>query len=118
MARWINRAIFFTSFFSIHWKGSKPFTSPANVQSNPVASNCVMGAIPLFPATRFFHTSSVPIPQAQTSPTPVTTTRRFKGEFFSSRKPGSELLLRLGVLIDVSDSVLHRGDLFRVLIGD
>src|SRR6516225_10273996 len=34
--------------------------------------------MPLCPATRFFQLSSVPMPSAQTNPTPVTTTRRVK----------------------------------------
>src|SRR5712675_2799995 len=72
----MNRPIFFSSFFSIHRKGSKFFTSPAILQSNAAASKCVIGPTPLTPATRFFQLSSVPIPSAQTSPTPVTTTRR------------------------------------------
>src|SRR6267154_3792209 len=72
----MNRPIFFNSFFSIHRKGSKFFISPAILQSKPFVSNCVIGPTPLTPATRFFQLSSVPIPSAQTSPTPVTTTRR------------------------------------------
>src|SRR5260370_24859209 len=72
----MNRPIFFNSFFSIHRKGSKFFTSPAILQSNAAASKCVIGPTPLTPAMRFFQLSSVPIPSAQTSPTPVTTTRR------------------------------------------
>ena len=36
--------------------------------------------MPLFPARRFFQTSSVPIPRPQTNPTPVTTTRRLTAE--------------------------------------
>src|SRR6266404_1936282 len=72
----MKRPIFFSSFFSIHWKGSKFFTSPAILQSNAAASKCVIGPTPLTPAMRFFQLSSVPIPSAQTSPTPVTTTRR------------------------------------------
>ena len=75
-ASWMNRPIFLSSFFSAQWRGSKSRTSPAMVQSNAVASKCVIVRTPLFPARRFFQTSSVPIPRPQTSPTPVTTTRR------------------------------------------
>ena len=74
----MKRPIFLSSFFSIQRKGSKFFTSPAMVQSKPVVSKSVMVPMPLWPATRFFQHSSVPIPSAQTSPTPVTTTRRVK----------------------------------------
>src|SRR5579864_1468664 len=77
-----------------------------------------MGPMPLRPASRFFQASSVPIPQAQTSPTPVTTTRRFNAEFSPRGTLRSgELLFPLGVLVDIRDGVLHRGDLFRILVG-
>src|SRR5215472_3027932 len=72
----MKRPTFLSSFFSIQLSGSKFFTSPAKRQSNPVASKWVMGAMPPLPARRLLQTSSVPIPQAQTRPTPVTTTRR------------------------------------------
>ena len=41
-ANWMKRPIFFSSFFSIQMNGSKFFTSPAILQSNSVASKCVM----------------------------------------------------------------------------
>src|SRR5919108_675489 len=113
----MNRAIFLSSFFSIHWKGSKFFTSPAILQSNPVVSKCVIGAMPLHPATRFRQLSSVPMPSAQTNPTPVTTTRRVK----VSRLPVAVIvswLLTLGVFVDVLDGVFHRGHFLGVFIGD
>src|SRR6266704_5330710 len=72
----MNRPIFLSSFFSSQFSGSKPLTSPAMRQSKQVGSNSVIAATPLCPARRFFQLSSVPIPSAQTSPTPVTTTRR------------------------------------------
>ncbi len=55
-AIWMKRPIFFNSFFSIQWSGSKFFISPAMVQSKPVVSKCVIGPTPLSPATRFFQT--------------------------------------------------------------
>ena len=39
------------------------------------ASNWVIRATPLLPASRFFHTSSVVLPTPQIRPMPVTTTR-------------------------------------------
>src|SRR5438046_974925 len=50
----MNRPIFFSSFFSIQRKGSKFFTSPAILQLNAAGSKCVIGPMPLTPATRFF----------------------------------------------------------------
>ena len=40
----MKRPIFFSSFFSIHRKGSKFFTSPAILQSKSVVSKCVIVA--------------------------------------------------------------------------
>src|SRR5215472_16350532 len=112
----MNRAIFLMSFFSIHWSGSKFFTSPAMVQSNPVVSKCVIGPIPLHPATRFLQLSSVPMPSAQTSPTPVTTTRRVKVPNLPVEVNVSQSLT-LVLFVDVIDCVFHRRQLFRVLMG-
>src|SRR6266853_5797775 len=118
-ASWMNRAIFLISFFSAQWSGSKSRTSPAIVQSKPAVSKCVIERTPLFPARRFFQTSSVPIPSPQTNPTPVTTTRRLTfatlPNFFSA---AGELLFGRGVFLDVLDGVLHRGDFLGVLVRD
>src|SRR5580698_7487335 len=113
----MKRPVFFSSFFSSQLRGSKPFTSPAIRQSKAVASKCVMGPMPLLPASRLLQTSSVPIPHPQTSPTPVTTTRRFKGTPDRIVKPVNELL-RLCVLVDVIDCIFYGGDFFGVFIGD
>src|ERR1700682_897739 len=115
-ATWINRPIFFSSFFSIHRNGSKFLISPAILQSNPVVSNWVMVPTPLCPATRFFQLSSVPMPSAQTNPTPVTTTRRVNSSMLPDEvvKPW---LLSLGVFVDVFDCVLHCAHLLCILVG-
>src|SRR5258708_35904892 len=115
-ATWMNRPIFFSSFFSIHWKGSKFFTSPAMRQSNPVASKLVMVSTPLTPARRFFQLSSVPMPSAQTNPTPVTTTRRVNDSCSRMRWYYPAALLPFGVFIDIVDRVLHGRHLLGVLV--
>src|ERR1700758_2647243 len=115
-ATWINRPIFFSSFFSIHWKGSKFFTSPPMRQSKPVVSKLVMQATPLTPARRFFQLSSVPMPSAQTSPTPVTTTRRVKDSCSQMRWYFPAALLPFGVFVDILDRILHGRHLLGVLV--
>ena len=76
--RELNKAARLLDFFLFDpVEGIEFFTSPAMRQSNAVASKWVIVAMPLRPASRFAQVSSVPNPQAQTSPTPVTTTRRF-----------------------------------------
>ena len=72
----MKRPHFFTSFLSIHCRGSKPFTSPANRTAWRDVSKSVIGAIPGRPASAACHVASVPIPSGDTRPIPVTTTRR------------------------------------------
>ena len=84
-----------------------------------VASKWVMERTPLFPARRFFQTSSVPIPRPQTSPTPVTTTRRLtliNSLLVILRRPANYFLAVRAC--DVVDGVLHGGDLFGVFVGN
>src|SRR5438270_12292110 len=116
-ATWMNRPIFFSSFFSIHWKGSKPLISPAMRQSNPVVSKLVMQETPLTPARRFFQLSSVPMPSAQTSPTPVTTTRRVNDSGSRMRWYCPAVLLPFGVLIDILDRIFDGRHFLGVLVG-
>src|ERR1700680_3064594 len=74
-----------------------------------------MGPTPLWPARTFSHTWSVPMPKAQTNPTPVTTTRLLNVEI----SPGGiqrGLLLGLSVFIDIGDGVLDGGDFLGVLV--
>src|SRR5437867_2587953 len=74
----MKRSIFFASFLPTKASGSKPRTSPAIRQSNLDASNFVIGPMPLRPSRSACHVGSVPTPHGVMSPTPVTTTRRFK----------------------------------------
>src|SRR6266478_6509773 len=115
-ATWIKRPIFFSSFFSIHRKGSKCLISPAILQSNPLVSNWVISPMPLCPARRFFHVSSVPMPSAQTNPTPVTTTRRVNCSCSRMRWYCPAVLLPFGVLVDILDRVLDGRHLLGVLV--
>src|ERR1700756_355858 len=112
----MNRPIFFSSFFSIQLKGSKFFTSPAILQSNAAGSKCVIGPMPLTPATRFFQLSSVPMPSAQTSPTPVTTTRRVKDSCSPFEWYFPAVLLPFGVFVYIVDRVLHGRHLLGVFV--
>src|ERR1700677_3470261 len=105
-ARWMKRPIFFTSFFSTKFSGSKFLTSAAIWQAKLLESNCVMRDTPLLPASSACHTSPVVFPTPQIRPMPVTTTLRPK------------LLAAFRVLGDVIDGILHGADLFRVFVGD
>src|ERR1035441_813208 len=106
----MKRPIFFTSFFSMNWKGSKLRTSAAIWQAKAEASNPVMRSTPLLPASRACQTAPVVLPTEQIRPMPVMTTRR-------SKFPG-KLLARLGVLADVVDSIVHGANLLRVFVRD
>src|ERR1700687_2363477 len=115
-ATWMKRPIFLSSFFSIQRKGSKFLISPAMRQSKPVVSKLVMVATPLTPARRFVQLSSVPMPSAQTNPTPVTTTRRVNDACSQMRWYYPAVLLPFGVFIDIVDRVLHGRHLLGVLV--
>src|SRR5580693_1656978 len=106
----MKRPIFFTSFFSMNWKGSKLRTSAAIWQANAEASNAVMRSTPLLPASRACHTAPVVLPTEQIRPMPVMTTRL--AELLA------KLLARLRVLADVIHGIRHGANLLRILIGD
>src|SRR5437868_11689298 len=76
IAYWMKMSIFLTSFFSMYASGSKPLTSPAMRVANWVVSNLVIVPMPLWPALIAAQLASLPIPSDDTSPMPVTTTRR------------------------------------------
>src|SRR5271170_7365322 len=105
----MNRPIFFTSFFSMNWKGSKLRTSAAIWQANADASNAVIRSTPLLPASRACHTVSVVLPTEQIRPMPVMTTRlpsvlaRVLVGLLSELP--AKLLARLGVFADVVDGI-------------
>src|SRR5712671_923212 len=103
-ARWMNRPIFLTSFFSMNLSGSKDFTSAAIWQAKADASNPVMRSTPLLPASKAGHTSAVVLPTAQIIPKPVMTTRRAK------------LLACLRVFTDVIDRIRYGADLLGVFV--
>src|SRR5258705_4688096 len=107
IAYWMKMSIFLTSFFSMYASGSKFFTSPAMRVANWVVSNLVIGAMPLWPALIPAQFASVPIPSDDTSPMPVTTTRRLLV---------MSLLLGLGVRLDIFDGFLHASNLLGILV--
>src|SRR5258708_21182340 len=106
IARWMKRAIFLTSFFSMKFRGSNPLTSAAIRQAKALASNCVILPTPPRPATMLLQTSLLVPPTPQIRPKPVTTTLLDK------------LLAAFRVLIDVIDRVFDGADLFGVFVGD
>ena len=67
-------SIFFASFLSKYCKGSKFFTSQANLVLKFVASKRVIGAAPLSPFTRLSQKSLALFPTGVIAPKPVTTT--------------------------------------------
>src|SRR6266446_4171825 len=73
----MKESIFLTSFLSNQRSGSKSLTSAAILVENCVVSKRVILVMPLRPSHRPFQVSSVPIPNAVTNPTPVTTTLLF-----------------------------------------
>ncbi len=76
MASWMKRPIFFSSFLGIQFSGIEiaDFGGDAAIERGGVKLRD--GADAALPASSFCQTCSVPMPRAQTRPTPVTTTRR------------------------------------------
>src|SRR5262245_6643116 len=101
-----------TSLGDMYLAGSKPFTSPAICEVKAEGSKRVMRVMPDLPARMLFHASDAPMPTGETMPRPVTTTLRL--DKLTPQSPGSGLYVRL----DVVDSLLDSGDLFRFLVGD
>src|SRR3954470_4503749 len=104
IAYWMKMSIFLTSFFSMYASGSKRFTSPAMRVANWVVSNLVIGATPLWPALIPVQFASVPIPSDDTSPMPVTTTRRL-------------LVIGLYFLVLACDSMYSTASFTRVIFS-
>src|SRR5579864_1634867 len=109
IAYWMKMSIFLTSFLSTNCRGSKPRTSPAMRAANCAASKCVIAPMPLRPDVRAPQLDSVPMPSGDTSPMPVTTTRR---------RLAMWLLFGFGVRLDVLDRFFHTRDLFSVFVRD
>src|SRR6266850_132281 len=81
-------------------------------------SNRVIRVTPLWPANTPAHVSLVPMPSADTSPMPLTTTRLFTAPSAPLWLAPACLLLGLGVRLDVVDGFLDAGDLLGVLVRD
>src|SRR5512143_1417730 len=118
----MKRSIFLTSFFSTQRSGSKPLTSPAMRVAKPAVSKRVIGPMPERPASSASQVGAVPTPSGDTSPTPVTTTRRRSLLAMLSRMPrppaggGPGSVLLGGVLLDVGDGLGDLADLLGVLV--
>src|SRR6185312_4340648 len=135
-------SIFLTSFAGMYCAGSKFRTSPAIRVGKVLASKCVTGPMPLLPARMLPHAVATSLPTGDTSPSPVTTTRRFESGLFirvfawlknescaegrsflcnRSKRPGKPPRMRasgLDVRLDVIHRLLHGGDLLGLLVRD
>src|SRR5438309_4506027 len=100
----MNMSIFLTSFLSTYASGSKFLTSPAMRVANWVVSNLVIAPMPLWPALIPAQFASVPIPSDDTSPMPVTTTRRL-------------LIIGVYFLVLACDSMYSTASLTRVIFS-
>src|SRR5512142_948864 len=94
-AKWMKRSLRRASLRSMNFVGSKSFTSPAIRVGNVEASKSVIGPTPLLPATSALQDSSTPMPTGETSPIPVTTTRRLLMRTPRDEDDGSGVLRRI-----------------------
>src|SRR5512145_2153175 len=102
----MNVSIFLTSFRSRYFSASNPRTSPPIRAENAEASNLVIGPMPLRPASSACQVDGPSNPKGDTTPIPVTTTRRFMSAS------------RLRVRPDVLDDLLDGRQLLGVLVRD
>ena len=120
-AYWMNRSSFLSSFFSMHFSGSKPLTSPAIRASSRLGSNRVIGPTPDRPSQtarqysgdRVAHRRHRPEPGHDDPCLAAVRSHRPPPASLAPRTPGV-----LGVLLDVLDRVADRRDLLGVLVGD
>jgi hypothetical protein len=75
-ARWLQRCMRRAAFASTTSETSNSFTSQANRIGNSLASKREIGLAPAAPPTSSDQASSTGLPIGQTTPRPVTTTRR------------------------------------------
>ena len=111
----LNEAPHLLDFFFLDVAGRiETLTSPAMRQEKAVASNCVIGPMPLSPAQNAFQVASVPMPSGVSKPTPVTTTLRDNEYSLGKTRRRYFFLL----VFDVVDGVFHGGYLLGVLVRD
>src|SRR6185436_9633249 len=121
IAYWMKRSSFFSSFFSITFRGSKPLTSAAMRQSRRLGSNRVIVPTPDRPSQMARQYSGTELPRGVTAPSPVTTTRVLPPSASIAPPPPSvspRAPQGLRVFLDVLDRVTHRCDLLSVLVRD
>src|SRR4051812_17191534 len=88
------------------------------------ASKRVMGPMPLRPSIKAVQLASVPTPSGDTSPTPVTATRRRSLDLKIGircggwRCRGGGAVLVSDVVLDVVDRFFHVADLLGLLVRD
>src|SRR5437667_5682650 len=114
MPRWMKRSMRRASFGGRYAATSKFLTSPAIWLESKPGSKWVMRPMPDLAARTLDQASATVLPIGQTIPNPVTTTRRrLKSAPAVEGKSGF-----LCVSVHVIDGLLHRSDLFSLLIRD
>src|SRR6185437_4201193 len=107
-----------------YWLTSKPRTCPPMRTGNFETSKRVTGPMPLRPLRMASHAAATVLPTGETMPRPVTTTRRLltvsmdcaRRLSAGAREDRRRRSALVPPLVDVVDRLMHRGDLFRVLV--
>src|SRR5215471_7963309 len=101
------------SFGWRYWPTSKSRTWPPNRTGKADTSKRVTGPMPLSPRRIASHADRTVLPTGDTTPRPVTTTRRLLTRFLYGARWRSGLG---AALVDVVDGLVDGGDLFGVLV--
>src|SRR3569833_3247721 len=136
----MNSSMRRASFGVMYCVRSKSRTAPPKRTGNADTSNRVIGPMPLCPPTMSSHAVLIVLPTGEMMPRPVTTTRRlltrylYEAQEMERPQPPYRAAVALqtvrnraqlrtqresglvAALVDVFDRLLHRGDLFGVLI--
>src|SRR5690348_1220770 len=101
------------SLGGMYWLTSKPRTEPPKRTGKADTSKRVTGPMPLSPRRMASHADWTVLPTGDTTPSPVTTTRRLLTRFLSRLQAGSGLA---ATLVDIVDRLVDRRDLLGVLV--
>src|SRR5579862_4120669 len=111
----MNSSMRRASLGAMYWLTSKSRTWPPMRTGNAETSKRVTGPMPLSPRSTASHADATVLPTGDTTPRPVTTTRRLL-----TTSPNG-LVLKSGLaatLVDVVDGLVDRRDLLGVLVRD
>src|ERR1700683_595201 len=111
----MNSSMRRASLGDMYWLTSKSRTAPPKRTGNADTSKRVIGAMPLTPRSTASHADFTVLPTGDTTPSPVTTTRRLLTVPIRRLDFDSGLA---AALVDVVDGLVNGRDLLGILVRD